>query len=56
MRDEGLLVFRRGRGITVTGTREQSDLLVQAHELVRAARRSGCRKSELIAMIKATEG
>jgi len=56
MRDEGLLVFRRGRGITVTGTREQSDLLVQAHELVRAARRSGCRNSELIAMIEATEG
>jgi GntR family transcriptional regulator len=56
LRDEGLLEFRRGRGITVTGTREQSDLLVQVHELVRAARRSGYRKSELIAMIEATEG
>ncbi len=56
LRDEGLLEFRRGRGITVTGTREQSDLLTQAHELVKTARRSGYRKSELIAIIEAIEG
>jgi GntR family transcriptional regulator len=56
LRDEGLLEFRRGHGIKVTGTREKSDLLAQVHELVAAARRSGYRKSELIAMIEAVKG
>lgn len=56
LRDEGLLEFRRGHGITVTGTKEQSDLLAQVHELVAAARRGGYRKSELIAMIEAIKG
>ena len=56
LRDEGLLEFRRGHGIKVTGTKEKSDLLTQAHELVAAARRSGYRKSELIAMIEAIKG
>jgi GntR family transcriptional regulator len=56
LRDEGLLEFRRGHGIKVTGTRQKSDLLVQVHELVAAARRSGYRKSELIAMIEAVKG
>lgn len=53
LRDEGLLEFRRGHGIKVTGTKEQSDLLAQVHELVATARRHGYRKSELIAMIEA---
>jgi GntR family transcriptional regulator len=56
LRDEGLLEFRRGHGIKVTGTREKSDLLAQVHELVATARRSGYRKSELIAMIEAVKG
>ena len=56
LRDEGLLEFRRGHGITVTGTRERSDLLAQVHQLVATARRSGYRKSELIAMIEAIKG
>jgi GntR family transcriptional regulator len=56
LRDEGLLEFRRGHGIKVTGTSEKSDLLTQVHELVTAARRSGYRKSELIAMIEAVKG
>ncbi len=56
LRDEGLLEFRRGHGIKVTGTREKSDLLAQVHELVTTARRSGYRKSELIAMIEAVKG
>jgi GntR family transcriptional regulator len=55
LRDEGLLEFRRGHGIKVTGTKEQSDLLAQVHELVRSARHSGYRKSELIAMIEAVK-
>jgi GntR family transcriptional regulator len=56
LRDEGLLEFRRGHGIKVTGTKEKSDLLVQVHDLVAAARKSGYRKSELIAMIEAVKG
>ncbi len=32
LRDEGILEFRRGRGITVSGTPEQSALLAKARE------------------------
>lgn len=53
LREEGLLEFRRGHGITVAGTPEKSALLAQVRELVRSARRSGYRKSDLIAMIEA---
>jgi len=53
LRDEGLLEFRRGHGITVAGTPEKSALLAQVRDLVRSARRSGYRKSDLIAMIEA---
>ncbi len=56
LRDEGLLEFRRGRGIRVTGTSGRSDLWTQVHELVATARRNGYRTSELIAMIEAAEG
>jgi hypothetical protein len=48
--------FRRGHGITVTGTKEKGDLLAQVHQLVATARKSGYRKSELIAMIEAIKG
>lgn len=54
LRDEGLLEFRRGHGITVAGTPEKSALLVQVRDLVRLARRHGYTKSELVAMIEAT--
>jgi GntR family transcriptional regulator len=53
LRQEGLLEFRRGHGITVAGTPEKSALLAQVRDLVRSARRSGYRKSDLIAMIEA---
>jgi len=53
LRDEGLLEFRRGHGITVSGTPEKSALVTQVRDLVRAARRSGYRKSDLVAMIEA---
>lgn len=52
LRDEGLLEFRRGHGITVAGTKEKSALVLQVRELVEAARRSGYRKADLIAMIE----
>src|SRR5215213_7442786 len=35
LRDEGLLEFRRGRGITVTGTPQQGAVVARAQELVR---------------------
>jgi len=53
LRDEGLLEFRRGHGITVSGTPERSVLLAQVRDLVRAARHYGYKKSELVAMIEA---
>jgi len=53
LREEGILEFRRGHGITVSGTPEKSALVAQVHDLVRAARLYGYRKSELITMIEA---
>jgi GntR family transcriptional regulator len=53
LRDEGLLEFRRGHGITVAGTAEKSALVTQVRDLVNAAGRYGYKKSELIAMIEA---
>ncbi|MDA8263466.1 MAG: GntR family transcriptional regulator [Actinomycetota bacterium] len=53
LRDEGLLEFRRGHGITVAGTPEKGALLAQVRDLVRDARQKGYKKSELIAMIEA---
>ena len=52
LRDEGLLEFRRGRGITVTGTPEQSALIEQAKELLHYARTQGYRPDELIRLIQ----
>jgi GntR family transcriptional regulator len=52
LRDEGLLEFRRGRGITVTGTPEQSALIERARELVDFARLQGYRRDELLKLIE----
>jgi DNA-binding transcriptional MocR family regulator len=38
LRDEGLLEFRRGHGITVAATPQRGAVLTQARELVRLAR------------------
>ncbi len=51
LRDEGLLEFRRGRGVTVAGTPEQGAVLSRARELVDFARRQGYRRDEVIEMI-----
>ena len=53
LRDEGLLEFRRGRGITVAGTPQQSAVIEQAQQLVRFARQQGYRLDELIKIIEA---
>jgi GntR family transcriptional regulator len=52
LRDEGLLEFRRGRGITVAGTPERSALLCQVRDLLGTARRLGYRREDLIQMIE----
>jgi GntR family transcriptional regulator len=51
LRDEGLLEFTRGRGITVTGTPEKSIVLSRVRELVDFARLHGYRRDEVIDMI-----
>jgi len=53
LRDEGLLEFRRGRGVTVAGNApSKSVVLVGARELVRLARSQGYKRDELIAIIE----
>jgi GntR family transcriptional regulator len=53
LREEGLLEFRRGRGITVAGAAPaRSALLAKARELVSLADRNGYRREELIRMIQ----
>lgn len=52
LRDEGLLEFRRGRGVTVAGTPERTAVLQQARTLVEVARRYGYRRDELVQIIE----
>lgn len=52
LRDEGLLEFRRGRGVTVAGTPQHGAVVAQAKELVRFARRHGYRLDELVRIIQ----
>jgi GntR family transcriptional regulator len=52
LRDEGMLEFRRGRGITVLATPEQAAVVDGARDLVRLARRHGYRLEELIKIIE----
>ena len=52
LRDEGLLEFRRGRGITVAGTPERGAVVAQARELVRFARTQGYRLDELVQIVE----
>ncbi len=51
LRDEGLLEFRRGRGITVAGTTERGAVLTRARNLLEFARQQGYDRSEVIQMI-----
>ena len=52
LRDEGLLEFRRGRGILVSGTLERGAVVRQAKELVAFARSQGYRLDELVEIIE----
>jgi len=53
LREEGLVEFRRGRGVSVTGIAPQRSLVVaKARELVALARRYGYRAEELTKIIE----
>ncbi len=52
LREEGLLEFTRGRGITVSGTPERSAVLRRVHDLVEFARHQGYRREDVIDMIR----
>ena len=51
LREEGLLEFRRGRGISVAGTPAQGAVVEKVRELVAFARRHGYRVDELVELI-----
>lgn len=52
LRDEGLLEFRRGRGVHVAGTPQRGAVVRRARELVTFARRHGYQLDELIRIIE----
>jgi DNA-binding transcriptional regulator YhcF (GntR family) len=53
LRDEGLLEFRRGRGVTVSGgAPHRNEVVSKARELVQLARELGYRADELAEIIK----
>jgi GntR family transcriptional regulator len=52
LRDEGLVEFRRGRGVTVSGIGPQRSLVIEkARELVTLARHCGYRPEELAEIV-----
>ena len=56
LRDEGILEFRRGRGITVAGTPERSLLLERVRDLLEYARHHGYRPAEVVELIETVAG
>ena len=52
MRDEGLLEFRRGLGVRVSGSPQRGAVTARARELVQFARQQGYPPDELIAIIQ----
>ncbi len=52
LRDEGLLEFRRGRGVTVSGDAAgKSELMLKANEFVEVGRRLGYQTDELAQIV-----
>lgn len=52
LRDEGLLEFRRGRGVSVVSSPARGAVVSKARELVDFARRNGYRIDELVQIIE----
>jgi GntR family transcriptional regulator len=52
LREEGLLEFRRGRGITVAATPDRGEVVQKAQELIQLARRHGYDIDELLEIVR----
>ena len=52
LREEGLLEFRRGRGITVSGSPERGAVISRAQDLVNFARQYGYQPDEIARIIE----
>jgi GntR family transcriptional regulator len=52
LRDEGLLDFTRGRGVTVAGTPERGAVIERIRELLDFCRSQGYRRDEVLQMIE----
>jgi GntR family transcriptional regulator len=52
LRDEGLLEFRRGRGITMAGTPQRGAVLARTRDLLEFARHHGFGRDEIIQLIQ----
>jgi GntR family transcriptional regulator len=51
LRHEGLLEFRRGRGVAVAGSPERGAVIERTKQLLEVARFSGCRKEDVIEIL-----
>jgi GntR family transcriptional regulator len=52
LRAEGVLEFRRGRGVTVSGEPERGVIWAQAQELLTQARRFGLQSEDVVSIIE----
>jgi GntR family transcriptional regulator len=52
LREEGLLDFQRGRGITVAGTPQRGAVVERVRELVDFCRTQGYRREEVVQIIE----
>jgi GntR family transcriptional regulator len=52
LRDEGILEFRRGRGVTVSGEPERGIIWAQAQDLLAQARRFGLQRDDVVSIIE----
>jgi GntR family transcriptional regulator len=52
LRDEGLLDFQRGRGITVAGSAERVAVVHRIRDLIEYCRNQGYRRDEVIQIIE----
>jgi len=52
LRDDGVLEFRRGRSVTVSGEPARGVIWAQAQELLTQARRFGLRREDVVAIIE----
>jgi GntR family transcriptional regulator len=52
LRDEGLLEFGRGRGVTVVGSPQQSVVVTKAKELLQLGRAHGYERGELVELLQ----